>query len=520
MKAKIKNTIQKFKTWWNSNSKRRKIFYILLLVLVLFLVLKGSNKDTGSVVEVVKKQTITRTVIASGKVVSSTDLSLGFEVSDVVRSINVAVGDKVKKGAVIATLNSGEERASLTSARGALLSADARYKKVLEGSSNEEVALAQVNLDTAKKELVLTKKTQDTLVESARRKLISEGLVAEPINSTYSANTPRISGTYTGSEGVYAINISSAGSDFVNYSGLETGTAKYNTTTNQPLGTKGLSIIFPAGTNSGQGGSWTVSVPNTGGANYVSNLNAYNQAIDTRENSISSAESMVAQREAELNLKRATARQPDVDAALADVITAQAGVESANARLSKKILRAPADGTITKVDIKVGEISTPQKEVIVLQDVTNLYLEANIGEGNISTIALGQSVTVSYDALQGQSSIASVSSIDPSATEDGTVINYKIKALISDTVGVRPGMTANMSIVTAEIPDVLVLPGRTVLKDETGQYVPLIVEPESKKQKTVRTTVTIGIKGDGDVVEIKTGLTEGQKVLWTPEAKK
>lgn len=508
--------MQKIGAWWKARSRRGKVILIVIVAIILILILKGGKAST-SVVEVVKNQTITRTVVASGKVVSSTDLSLGFEVSDIVRSVEVSVGDRVRKGAIIATLNSGEERAAVTSAKGALLAADARYKKVLEGSSNEEIALAQVNLDNAKSDLESTTKTQNTLVENAHRKLLSDGLAAEPLNSTFTTNTPRISGTYTGVEGTYTLSISSSGSDFINFTGPEVGTAKYNTTTAQPLGTKGLSIIFPAGSNSSQGGSWTVAVPNTSGANYVSNLNAYNQALDTRDAAIASAQSLVSQREAELNLKRATARQPDVDSALADVITAQAQVESANAKLEKKILRAPADGTITKVDIKVGEISTPQKEVIVLQDIANLYLEANIGEGNISTIALGQNVSVSYDALPGQSFSASVSSIDPSATENGSVINYKIKALISDITGIRPGMTANMSIVTAQIPNVLVLPSRDIQTDAAGQFVNVLVDPSSKKQKTIHTPVTTGVKGDGDVVEIKSGVIEGQSVLWTPK---
>jgi HlyD family secretion protein len=518
MKEKIKNMLSKVGSWWKGRSKRSKILIIATLVIVAIIAFKGGKAST-SVVEVVKKQTITRTVVASGKVVSSTDLSLGFEVGDVVRSINVSVGNKVRKGSIIATLNSGEERAAYTSARGSLLSADAHYKKVLEGSSNEEIALAQVNLDNATRDLTLTKKTQDGLVANARRKLLSDNLIAEPINSSYSANTPRITGTYTGIEGKYTISISSSGSDFVNLTGIETGTAKYNTTSSQSFGTKGLSIIFPEGSSSSQGGAWNVSIPNTTGINYVSNLGFYNQAVDAKEAAVSNVESLVAQRQAELNLKRATARQPDVDSALAGVITAQAGVESANAKLEKKILRAPADGTITKVDIKVGEISTPQKEVIVLQDVTNLYLEANIGEGNISTISLNQNVDVSYDALPGKKFNGSISSIDPSATENGTVINYKIKALITDTVGILPGMTANMSIVTAEIPNVLVLPGRTIETTSEGSFVPLITKEKGSKTKTVRTKVVVGIKGDGDIVEIKSGLTEGQKVLWTPPVK-
>lgn len=517
MKEKIKNSITKAVLWWKTLRLRTKVIIIAALAIIAFFVIKAGGPQTGAVVETVKRQTLSRTVIASGKVVSSTDLSLGFEVSDVVRSIGVSVGDKVRKGAIIATLNSGEERAAVTSARGALLAADARYKKVLEGSSNEEIALAQVNLKNAERDLEQTKKTQDVLVENARRKMLSDGLVADSTTGAATSNTPIISGTYIGIEGKYTLSV--IGADYVNFSGIESGTARISTTISQSFGTKGLNIIFPTGSYAAQGGSWEIKIPNTSSASYVTNLNSYNQAKESRDTAVSNAESVVATRTAELNLKRATARQPDVDSALADVITAQAGVESANARLEKKILRAPADGTITKVDIKVGEISTPQKEVIVLQDITNLYLEANIGEGNISTIALGQNVSVSYDALPGQNFTASVSSIDPSATQDGTVINYKIKALVSDITSVRPGMTANMSIVTAEIPNVLVLPGRTVQEDDIGEFVALVTSEKRGKIKTTRTPVTVGVKGDGDVVEIKIGLTEGARVLWTPKTK-
>ncbi|MEK7106127.1 MAG: hypothetical protein AAB895_02100, partial [Patescibacteria group bacterium] len=117
----------------------------------------------------------------------------------------------------------------------------------------------------------------------------------------------------------------------------------------------------------------------------------------------------------------------------------------------------------------------------------------------------------------GQSFTASVSSIDPSATEDGNVINYKIKTLISDITSIRPGMTANMSIVTAEIPGVLVVPGRVVERADDGEFVALITKEKHGKYKTIRTKVTTGIKGDGDVIEIKSGLKEGDKVLWTPK---
>ena len=120
----------------------------------------------------------------------------------------------------------------------------------------------------------------------------------------------------------------------------------------------------------------------------------------------------------------------------ADIVTAQAGLESAQAKLDKTILSAPTSGTITSVDIKLGETSQPQKEIIVLQDVGSLYLEANIGENNIGNIALGQPVIVNYDAIKDKLFSATISSIDPSSTTVGDSVSYKIKALITDTTGI------------------------------------------------------------------------------------
>jgi multidrug efflux pump subunit AcrA (membrane-fusion protein) len=80
-------------------------------------------------------------------------------------------------------------------------------------------------------------------------------------------------------------------------------------------------------------------------------------------------------------------------------------------------------------------------------------------------------------------------------------------------------MTANMSIVTAEIPDVLVLPKRSVSDSPEGQFVNLIIREKRGKYKTQKTIVTTGTRGDGDIIEIKSGLKGGDKVLWIPETK-
>jgi HlyD family secretion protein len=487
---KALNIFVSLKEWWGKLSRRTRIIFFAVLVLVIIIVLKSGGNSDGSVVETVKRQTLDRTVLASGKVVSSTDLSLSFEQSKVVQSISVKVGDKVKKGQTLATLSNGTERA-------ALLAAKAKYNKVLEGSSNEEIALARVNLESITK-------TQDGLVEDARRKLLSSDLVARA-DSITEEDSPVISGIYTGQEGSYTVVFHGGGSNsYVTFTGIESGTANINSYTPNTLGTKGLHIQMPLSANPNEGATWTVSIPNTSGVSYVANLNAYQSAKNARDQAIAIAQ-------AELNLKLASARRSDVDAALADVISAESNLE-------KTILRAPAEGTITKVDIKYGEISTVGKVAISLQDISNLYLEANINENNIRDVELGQSIEVTFDAFGDDKYSATVSSIDPASTTTNNVVNYKIKALISDTDDIKPGMTANMTILTKEIENALVLPGRTI-ETKNGKSVVHVITDE-RRQKTVLKDITIGLRGDGDLVEITSGLNEGDKVLWTPPATK
>ncbi len=492
----MKKIMSTLKAWWSRQSTRKKVFILGALALILIIILKSSGSADGTVIESVKRQNLKRTISASGTVVSSTDLSLGFEQSKMVSSIKVSVGDKVKKGDILATLSNGTERAAVSSARGSLLAARARYNKVIEGSSSEEVKLAEIQLDNAKK-------TQQNLVDSARRKLYSTDLVADPKGGT-SGTTPLISGTYNGTaEGEYRIEFTQTTGE-IKFTGLERGIGNASSLP-KPLGTKGLLITFPT-SNYSLGSNWEIKIPNTSGPNYTTNLNNYQEALSTQE-------AVIAEKQAELDLKKATARQPDVDAALADMVTAQAQVDTANAAYEKTILRAPSDGTITAVSVKIGEISKVGEIAIALQDVSNLYLEAKVNESNIKSVVVGQPILVTFDAFTGDSYNATVSSIDPAATIENNVVNYKIKALLTNTENIRPGMTANMTVITAEISNVLVLPGRVIEIKDGVSSVSLLTD--ERKNKTTPRIITTGLKGDGDLVEIISGLLEGDRVLWS-----
>ncbi len=496
---KIKSKFEQVKSYYKIHPKRFWVVGAVLIITIFVMITK--KPATNSTIVAVEKVDLKQTVLATGQVTSLTDLSLSFPVSGLVGTLPVKTGDIVKRGQVLVTLQNQNEYANLKSAQ-------AKYKKIVEGASNEEIAVAQAQLDSAKSALTTTISAQDTLVANARRAYLNNDLTPVLFSGTGST-TPTITGIYAGdSEGTYLLTpyVSGAGG-FFSFSGIESGTVSINTSAPIPLGTKGLYIQFPTSTTS-TGDSWTIALPNKNSSTFVSAYNAYQNALQTRDSSVSSAEALVKEREASLLLKKAQARPSELDSAEADVISAQATYE-------KTILRAPADGTVVHVDTKIGERVDMQNEVVTIQDVGNLYVEANINETNIAKVVLGQQVIMTLDAF-GQSTVFSgeVIHIDPSSTTNDGVANYKIKVSINDAKlhNVRPGMNANMTIIAWTRPQVVAVPKAGITENEKGASMVKVIAGDDVRKFEVR-EVTVGQLGDGNMIEIISGLNAGEKIL-------
>lgn len=480
--------------------KKKKRFWgiIIIAIIILIFVLKPAPSTVSISTDTAKYMDLKQTVLATGQVTSSTDLNLSFNTSGIVKSLKVKVGDKVKKGDILATIDQGGVFASLTQARGSLLAAQARYKKVTEGS---DVALAQISLDQARI-------TENTLVDNAYQSLLNSTPEALPANNANDYNAPTITGTYSlNKEGVINIKTYASGSESgysFSLSGLVTGSGNVTTTTPQALGNSGLYIRFPS-TNNGDITEWVVSIPNKKAANYLTNYNAWQQAVNNAKSSID-------QKTADLALKKAQAQGSDIDLARADIISAEGQVQAAQAKYEDTIVRAPADGTITSIDIKLGELSESQKAVITLQDISNLYVEAKINESSIANIKLGQKVSMTFDAFgTGRVFEGVVVHVDPSAVTTDGIVNYKIKASINALdEAVRAGMNADISILTAEKANVIVIPKAAITPREGKMYVNVVTGKKSKDY--TEQEVQIGLLGDGNLIEITQGLSDGTPI--------
>lgn len=480
--------------------KRTWAILALLVLVVLYFIFKTPSSVANTVTDIAKVSNLKETVLATGQVVSSTDLNLSFNSTGVVKSVKVKVGDKVKAGQVLATLDQGTESAALTSARGALAAAEARLKRTIEGASSEEIALSEITLNQ-------TKLTQGILVNNAYQNLLNSTPEALPEDGSSDYTAPTISGTYSlGKEGkiVLSMYYSSNGRSF-KLSGLVDGTGDVDTVTPQPIGNSGLYIKFPE-SSSHDVSNWVIEIPNKKAANYLANYNAYQAALSQEKFSVD-------QRTAELALKKAAARSSDIDLANADILSAKGQVEAALARYNNTLIMAPVDGTITRVDIKIGELTQAQKSAIVLQDVSNIYLETNINEANIASLSVGMPVDITYDSF-GSDKIfkGTITKIDPSSTLVSGVVNYKVTASTDQSPDIRPGMTANMTIKVKEKDNVIAIPSRAIITKDNGDRI-LRVVTNKKNKKWKEVPVVTGIEGDGGLIEVLSGLSTGDEFV-------
>jgi HlyD family secretion protein len=173
---------------------------------------------------------------------------------------------------------------------------------------------------------------------------------------------------------------------------------------------------------------------------------------------------------------------------------------------------APAKGTVTQVNIKLGEQATAMTPVIKLLDVDSLHTEAQVSEADISSVQVGQVIDNTFDALGPDKHYQSkVLTVNPASTLVSGVVNYKVTGSLDEIPGIKPGMTSNMTILVAEKPAVIVAPSASVINQNGKKFVRVVSDPKTKAYSQIE--VATGLEADGGDVEIVSGLTEGQEVV-------
>jgi macrolide-specific efflux system membrane fusion protein len=181
--------------------------------------------------------------------------------------------------------------------------------------------------------------------------------------------------------------------------------------------------------------------------------------------------------------------------------------------LSYAVIRAPISGTVASVSTQEGEtvaasFAAPTFVTIIADHA--LQLIAMVDETDIANVARADMVSFSVEAYPAREFRGRVDRIAPKATIVSGVVNYEVMVdLDQDADRLKPDMTANISIKTAER-KALVVPNVAVQRDGDQHFVYVHVAG-----RTVKRVVTVGAR-DGNVVEIKAGLTADERVVVDP----
>lgn len=267
-----------------------------------------------------------------------------------------------------------------------------------------------------------------------------------------------------------------------------------------------------------------VSLDNTkiGALNNLNNLKlSRDQQVAAAESRLDSARQSLAAAEAQLNSTSAPARYQDVALARAQVAQAQASLAGVEQQINDSILVAPLAGVITSLNYEIGEqFGLGSKPMIVILANNNFNVEVDIAESNISKIKIGDDVDISFDALDDDFILkGKVSFIEPAQTLIQDVVYYKVTIdfaqlesdlAVSNNPGfsLKAGMTSNVSIITEVKAAVLQVPSRTIVNQPEGPIVRVLIDG-----KPIEREVTTGLRGDDGLIEIVSGLEEGEEVI-------
>jgi HlyD family secretion protein len=227
---------------------------------------------------------------------------------------------------------------------------------------------------------------------------------------------------------------------------------------------------------------------------YQSAKAAYDQAIaPPTAADIASAKAAIVDAQDKLDQLLAGPNQASQRADELTVQQAQLSLAAAQANLAQAVLRAPISGTVLAVDVQVGQMVSSGTEAVTLGDLSTLELVVDVAEVDVPRIAVGQPAQISIDALPNTTFNGTVERIDPSSTSVSGVVDYvtTIRFTSSDLSQVRPGMTAVASIVNKQVSSGWLVPQNAVHKGTSGSYV-LVVQSGKQTQVNVTTGPTQG----------------------------
>ena len=208
------------------------------------------------------------------------------------------------------------------------------------------------------------------------------------------------------------------------------------------------------------------------------------------------------------------------------LVQAQEEVQRAQTNLGYATITSPIDGIVLSKAVEEGQtvaasFSTPELFTIA-QDLTNMQVVADVDEADIGEVREGNRVTFTVDAYPNDVFDGKVTQVRQEATTTNNVVTYEVVISAPNAeLKLKPGLTANVTIFTSELNDVLSVPTKALrytpeketvggrnIADVNAKHKVWTVEGNTIKASAIETG-----ESDGTNTQIISGIAEGQQVI-------
>ena len=481
--------------------KKKRLWIILGIVAVvivgggLYLATRSTNRQAGggdsllanSTIEEVTRTTLMTAVESSGSILPEAELTLSFntssssssssssDTSGTVGEVKVEVGDQVKKGDVLATLDTSVLQSKVTHAEQAYLLQQLTYSETVQADASD-IAVAEAAYNNALASYNAARQDYSSLADK-------EAVQCSSLTSA-KANLGRAQAAYDRVANDHqAKNYLNA--DWGPYQGVVRALTDAQSAYDQAL----------------------------------ANCNVTKLSLN--DSNLRSAQAQVQTAKASLD-NLISPRVEEQAKAAAALEQARLSLEQAKRSLENAKIIAPFDGTITAVTASAG--SSGSNSTITIADTRKLHVVALVDETEIAGITEGQDATLTLDALTGITLTGKVANVDPSGTVSNGVVNYSVRVDLDPTdAPLKLDMTANASIIGEQAENVLAVPAKAI---RTGRAANQAAAQSGQTMSTTATSmvmvlengkprpvpVTVGMTA-GDLTEVSGDLLEGNQVL-------
>jgi len=447
----------------------------------------GGNSTPQTVrVTALERQDLQQTITLTGTVYSAQSTEIHSTLGFTVYSVNVRVGDIVREGDILATLDASSLEMSIAQSRAAL-------------SNMQEIAGQSLN--AAQQSLAAAQNSVQSSLDSAA--IAAEASVTLAEQAVETAEQMVESATLGVSAAFVEIGVANA-----NLRLARRGLDDYDDNDDLIRVLRAESRRADMALELAQ-----------------SNLESSRALLENRRTDLERARTAA---QSSLNAARAantqivTGHQSQVAGALAaqNFDDALIAIQMMETDLEKAIIAAPIAGTITAV---IAEEGAPGLGLLfVIQDTDNLVVKTNINEFDFASVNLGDTVNIRADATGSTVFNGNLTRIAPTTTsaahgttQSSQIADFECEITVSPgQSGLRVGMSTRLSVITQQSSNTLAVPTYAITINQSGEQIIFIAVPEGLGRYTAQpVAVTIGIQTNRLTEVSANTLTEGTLVI-------